>query len=166
MLSDVTAVLRKLTRMLLAGSAPGQLALGFTLGMLIGILPKSNLIALSLCVILFSLRCNKGLALAAAVAFSFAAPWTDAFAHKLGLLVLGFDPLQATYASVMTMPLGPWLGFNNTVVTGSLLIGLYVAYPVYWTSRQIAAAAQSLFGRKPDPATRQPNSTIQPRAAA
>jgi uncharacterized protein (TIGR03546 family) len=121
--------------LLLASTAPEQLALGFTIGMVIGLVPKGNLIALSLCVALFSIRCNKGLGLAAAVAFSFVGPWTDPFAHRIGLTVLSLESLQATYASVFKMPLGPWLGFNNTVVTGSLLMGLYVAYPVYWFTR-------------------------------
>jgi uncharacterized protein (TIGR03546 family) len=97
--------------------------------------PKGNLIALSLCVLLFSTRCNKGLGLAAAIAFSFVGPWTDPFAHRLGLAALNLAPFQSTYASIFNLPLGPWLGLNNTVVFGSLLTGLYVAYPVFWFTR-------------------------------
>ncbi len=103
--------------------------------MIIGLVPKGNLIALSLCVLLFSMRCNKGLGLAVAVVFSFVGPWTESFAHRLGLAALSLEPLEATYASIFKLPLGPWLGFDNTVVTGSLLMGLYVAYPVYWFTR-------------------------------
>jgi uncharacterized protein (TIGR03546 family) len=119
----------------LASNAPGQLAAGFTIGMIIGFVPKGNLIALSLCVLLFSIRCNKGLGLAAAIAFSFVGPWTDPFAHRLGLAALNWQPLQAAYASIFNLPLGPWLGLNNTVVLGSLLMGLYAAYPVFWFTR-------------------------------
>ena len=137
MLSDLTAILRRTVRALLASNAPEQLAAGFTLGMVIGLVPKSNLIALSLCVLLFSLRCNKGIGLLAAVAFSFVGAWTDPFAHRVGMSVLDCQSLQASYASVFNLPLGPWLGFNNTVVTGSLVIGLYVAYPVYWITRRV-----------------------------
>ena len=140
MLAETIAVLRKLCRMLLASKSPEQLALGFTIGMVIGLVPKGNLIALSLCVLLFSMRCNKGLGLVAAVAFSFVGPWTDAFAHRLGFAALNFQPLQATYASIFNQPMGPWLGFQNTVVTGSLLLGLYVAYPVYFMSRTVLSA--------------------------
>src|SRR5437773_12534092 len=86
MLSNATAVLRKLARALLSGNAPGQLAAGFTIGMMIGLVPKGNLIALSPCVLLFSTRGNKALGLAAAVAFSFVGAWTDPFAHRLGLV--------------------------------------------------------------------------------
>ncbi len=165
MFSDSIAVLRKIVRSLLIGSAPNQLAAGFTVGMVIGVMPKSNLIALSLCVLLFSMRCNKGLGLAAAVAFSFVGPWTDPFAHKLGLAVLDFGALQATYVSVLNLPLGAWLGFNNTVVAGSFLIGLYVAFPVYWFTRVFFSGLQSVFIRKPG-AHLGMDAELQPRAAA
>jgi hypothetical protein len=54
--------------------------------------------------------------------------------------VLSAPSLQANYAYVYTMPLGPWLGFNNTVVCGSLLMGLYAAYPVHWAVKTLSAA--------------------------
>jgi uncharacterized protein (TIGR03546 family) len=129
--------LRRVTQLLLACNTPSELAAGFTLGMIIGFVPKGNLMALSLCVLLFSLRVNKGLALAAAVLFSCITGWIDPLAHKLGLAVLHIDSLQASYASLYNMPFGPWLSFNNTVATGSLLLGLYLAYPVFWASRAV-----------------------------
>ena len=147
MLSAIVAPLRRAAQSLVASNSPGQLAAGFTLGMIIGVMPKSNLIALSLCVAMFSLRCNKGLGLMAAVMFSCFAGWTDPFAHKLGLSVLSAPSMQASYASVFTMPLGPWLGFHNTVVCGSLLMGLYAAYPVYWVTKTICAAIERRAAR-------------------
>src|SRR3954469_13187271 len=149
MLSRLIATVRNVSSVLLAASSPSQVAAGFTLGMIIGVMPKTNLIALSLCVLLFSLRCNKGFAIIAAIAFSFVSPWTDPFAHKVGMAVLGLGSLQATYASILNMPLGPWLGFNNTVVTGSLLTGLYVAYPVYWIQRTAFIGIRAAFTRQP-----------------
>jgi uncharacterized protein (TIGR03546 family) len=142
MLRAVVAPFRRAVKSLVASNSPGQLAAGFALGMMIGIMPKSNLIALSLCVLLFSLRCNKGLGLVAAVLFSCFAGWTDPFAHRLGLSVLSAPSLQANYASVFTLPLGPWLGFHNTVVCGSFLMGLYVAYPVYWLVKTLCGGFQ------------------------
>jgi uncharacterized protein (TIGR03546 family) len=138
MAAYLVALLLRVIGSLVACRAPTELAAGFTLGMVIGLLPKGNLVALSLCVLLFSLRVNKGLGLAAAVLFSCATMWVAPFAHKLGLAVLKADSLQLTYACVYNMPLGPWLDFHNSVTTGSLLVGLYLAYPVYWISREIA----------------------------
>jgi uncharacterized protein (TIGR03546 family) len=131
--------LRRVLRTLLASDSTNQLAAGFTLGMIIGLVPKGNLIAMSLCVLLFSMRVNKGLALMAAVLFSAIGPYADLFSHKLGLALLGINALQPTYALAQGIPLAPWLEFNNTVVAGSLALGLYVAYPAYWVSRVLFA---------------------------
>ena len=139
MFSATIGVFRKTARLLLSSNAPGQLAAGVAIGLMIGLVPKGNLIALSLCVLLFSLRCNKGIGLLVAIAVSIAGPMTDAFTHRLGLMVLDAKPLQATYASIFNLPLGPWLGLDNTVVVGSLLLGAYLAYPVFWITRQVFA---------------------------
>jgi uncharacterized protein (TIGR03546 family) len=145
MMSDLLAGLRRLVHAFVGRMSPGELAVGFTVGMIIGVMPKTNLIALSLCVVLFSLRCNKALGLVAAVAFSFVGPALDPFAHRLGLVVLSIHSLQGTYASVLNWPLGPWFGFNNTVVAGTFLLGLYVAYPAFWLSRLLFSVTRSLF---------------------
>jgi uncharacterized protein (TIGR03546 family) len=123
---------RRLLEALVAHDAPSQLASGFALGIVLGLVPKGNLIALSLLVLLFSLRVNKGMALAAALVCSWLGPALDPLADKLGSYVLSIGSLQATYASLFQLPLGPWLEFDNTVVIGSLLIGLYIVYPAYW----------------------------------
>jgi uncharacterized protein (TIGR03546 family) len=144
MLSEIVAPMRRIVRALLAFHSPPELAAGFTLGMIIGLVPKGNLIALSLCVLLYSLRVNKGLAVSAAVLFSCVATSLDPFAHKLGLVVLTAKSLQVDYACVYNLPLGPWLGFHNTVTSGALLVGLYVAYPVYYVSRVLIERLVSL----------------------
>lgn len=149
MISAFATWLRKSCHEMLSNSAPGQLATGLTLGMLIGLMPKSNVIVLSLCVALFSLRCDKTVGLLAAVLFSLASQYTDPFAHKVGQLVLGAGSMQGVYAAAFNMPLGPWLGFNNTVVTGSFLVGLYVAFPVYFVSRVLFTGLQTVFIRQP-----------------
>lgn len=147
MLSAVVGSFRRAAGLLVSSHSPSQLAVGFTLGMIIGVMPKSNLIALSLCVAMFSLRCNKGLALASALVFSCLSGWTDPFAHRLGLSVLSAPSMQGNYASVYMLPLGPWVGFHNTVTCGSLLMALYTSYPVYWLVKTICGAVQRRVGQ-------------------
>jgi uncharacterized protein (TIGR03546 family) len=139
MLSGSVALLRRISVWLLAYNAPAELAAGFTLGMIIGLVPKGNLIAVSLWVLLFSLRVNKGLGLLAVVIVTSISGALDSFAHKLGDSVLHAQSLQFAYASISELPLVPWLNIDNTVVTGALLLGLYFAYPVYWVTRTISA---------------------------
>jgi uncharacterized protein (TIGR03546 family) len=144
MLSPSFAISQRAVQRLVAGDSPHQLAAGFTLGMMLGLVPKANLIAMALCVLLFSVRVNKGLAVAAAVAFSLVGTWADPFTHKVGASVLAIDSLQAVYAAIYGLPLGPWLGFHNTVVTGSLLVGAYLAYPTYWLVRAACCRMQKV----------------------
>lgn len=125
---------RRIIQALMAHDASNQLAAGFALGMVLGLVPKGNLIAVSLFVLLFSLRVNKGIGLVAAVAFSWLGPALDPFADKLGAYVLSAHSMQGTYATLFQLPLGPWFDFNNTVVVGSFVIGLWATYPVYWFS--------------------------------
>lgn len=119
---------------LVSGDSPRQLAAGITLGMVVGFMPKGNLIAISLFVAIFALRVNSTMAILSASFFSLIGSGVDHFAHKLGSQVLTYQPLEACYASLYNLPLGPWLGFNNTVVMGSLCLAVYIAYPVYWSS--------------------------------
>lgn len=164
MFADLVAISRRITSVMLSSTAPAQLAVGFTLGAIIGFVPKTNLIALSLCVLLFSLRCNKGIGVATAIVVTLTNGWFDPFAHKLGMIVLSYHPLQGVYAEALTMPLGPWLGFNNTVVTGSLLIGAYFAFPIYFFARAFFAGIHSVFARQPG-ARLGLDAELQPRAA-
>lgn len=127
---------RRVVHALLAHDAPRQLAAGIALGMILGLVPKGNLIAVSLFVLLFSLRVNTGIGLVAAIAFSWIAPVLDPVADKVGGYFLSSGALQPTYAALFQLPLGPWFEFNNTVVVGLLAIGLWAAYPVYWLSYQ------------------------------
>jgi uncharacterized protein (TIGR03546 family) len=134
MFASLLRPVRGALRVVLAHDAPSQLAAGFALGMVLGLVPKGNLIAVSLLVLLFSLRVNSGMGIVAALVFSWIGPALDPFSDKLGVYVLSAPSLQATYATLINLPLGPWFELDNSVVTGSLLSGLYFMYPVYWVT--------------------------------
>lgn len=127
--------LRQFAGAMLGNDSPRQLAAGVTLGMMLGMVPKGNLIAIALGALLFGLKVNRSAGLVAAMVFTAFGSTADGFAHKLGKNVLEMPSLQATFAWLYNLPLGPWIGFNNTVVLGSLLLAIYFSYPVYWFSR-------------------------------
>lgn len=131
MLSLVLRPLRGFVAVLVANDSSRQIAAGVALGAVIGLVPKGNLIAATLAILLCSLRVNRTAGLLAAAAFSWIGLHADAFTHRLGASLLTIESLQPYYAAAYNLPLGPWIGFNNTVVLGSLVVGLYAAYPVY-----------------------------------
>jgi uncharacterized protein (TIGR03546 family) len=110
---------------------PRQLALGVTFGMLIGLVPKDSLFPYALGIIAMLSTGNLLCVAVSAVAFSWLSPMLDPVSHQMGAWVLTFDPFESTWAALYQMPFVPWTRFDNTVVTGSLLLGLMLTVPVY-----------------------------------
>lgn len=104
-----------------------------------GMLPKGNILAIVLGMLLFGLAVNKSAGPLAVGLFSLLAPLWDGFAHAVGSSLLSAPALQSTFAAIYQMPLGPLTGLTNTVVLGQLLIGLYLLYPAYLAAWHAAA---------------------------
>lgn len=122
---------RFLAKAVTSENAPRQLAWGFALGVLIGLVPKGNLIAVALMMILGATRVNLGAGMLAAFIFSWVGMLTDPLTHRVGLAILEIESLRPFYMSLYNLPLVPWTHFNNSIVLGSLLLGIALLYPVY-----------------------------------
>ena len=142
MLSLWLRPLRFFARALVDQDTPRQLALGFALGMICGLVPKGNLIAVVLMIIICGSKVNLGTAMLAAFLFSWVGVLTDPLAHDMGLWLLTQDSLQSFWTSLYNMPIVPWTKFNNTIVLGSLMLGLFLFVPVYGLARSRFAVWQ------------------------
>jgi uncharacterized protein (TIGR03546 family) len=139
--------LRNLLRIFTAERSPHQLALGLALGVLIGILPKGNLLAASATFLLFALRVNLGMGLTAIFLVSLMAPDLDRLTHGIGTRVLQVPAVYALLSRSYDLPLVPWTSLNNTVVVGSLLLGLLLMYPTYHIGRSLFELLIASYGR-------------------
>lgn len=128
---------RQLIRAVLGNESPQQMAWGFTIGMMLGMVPKGNLIAITLAVLLCALRVNKPAGLLAVAIFSALSPLCDALTHKIGSSLLHQPSLEPFYTWLYDQPLGPFIGFHNTVTLGSLMLALYISYPCYYGSYMV-----------------------------
>jgi uncharacterized protein (TIGR03546 family) len=151
MLNFLLRPLRLFAQALTANDSPRQTGWGFALGMMVGLLPKGTLLAILLAMLVCALRVNRSAALLAIGIFSYVGWALDDFAHQLGAIVLLSETMRAMFTSFYNMPLGPYLGFNNTVVMGQLLIGLYLFYPAYfvacWIGRRVQPRLMQFFMR-------------------
>ncbi len=120
-----------LSDVLRANDAPHQIGLGVALGMMAGLLPKDNLLAMAVATAIVCIRCNLASAGLSAFVFSWVGLITDPVACLAGSVILEAPQLQPLLAALYQLPLAPWTDFNNTAVTGNLLMGLLAAYPVY-----------------------------------
>ncbi|MCA9061613.1 MAG: TIGR03546 family protein [Planctomycetaceae bacterium] len=129
--------LRLATKALLTESTPRQLSMGFAMGILLGLVPKGNLLAITLGIILASLRINLGVAAAAALAATFIGVYLDPVSDRLGTYLLSLPSLQGFWTQLYNTPLMPWTDFNNSVVIGSFVIGLILVYPLHRLSHPL-----------------------------
>lgn len=129
--------IRYLAEALTAECSPRQIALGLALGLLVGLVPKGNLTAVALMAVMCSLRVNLAAGLLSAFVVSWAAVIIDPLTHRIGLALLTLEPLTPIWTHLYDLPLLPWTGFNNTVVLGSLVLGVLLFWPSYLLSKPL-----------------------------
>lgn len=110
---------------------PAQLAWGVAFGVLLGIVPHGNLLAVVLLLILLSLHVNHGIATVAAVASTFLATRLDPYSHQVGRYVLTHQDFSRHLSTAWEYPFVPWTDINNTIVAGSFLIGVAALLPIF-----------------------------------
>jgi uncharacterized protein (TIGR03546 family) len=111
---------------------PHQLAWATAFGLLLGIVPHGNLAAVAIVVLVLSLKINHAMVALTAIATTFlVATRIDPLAHMIGDIVLTHPEINSIAVSAWRLPLVPWTDLNNTVVMGSLLIGVTSLIPVF-----------------------------------
>jgi uncharacterized protein (TIGR03546 family) len=116
-------------------NSPHQLALGVAFGVLIGLVPKESAIPWMICLLFLLSRANLLTGIVAALVVSVISPLLDVYSDQIGFSILTVEALQASYAAAMEIPFLAWTQFDNTVVTGSVAIGLLGWVPVYLISQ-------------------------------
>ncbi len=107
-----------------------QLSMGVVLGSMIGLMPKDNLMAVGIFILLI-LSANLLTGAMAGIALTMLSPVTAPIANSFGEFLLGMNGLQVALGWLFQMPFAAWTRLDNTLVTGSLAIALIVSVPVY-----------------------------------
>lgn len=116
--------------------SPRQLALGLTFGMMLGLLPKDSLFPYALGLIALLTNANLLTLIVSGFVFSSIGPLADPLTHQIGQWVLTFDPFEPAWIWLCQIPIVPWTRFTNTVVMGSLVLGIVTSVPTYAVSTQ------------------------------
>ncbi len=138
----------RLIKAMNANAHPGDIAHAVSLGLLLSLVPKTNLLWTVLFVFLLFVRVNKGSFLLSLILFSFLVPFTDVPVERLGYLALSWSFPEPVYTMMYQTPFIGLTRFNNTMVAGGLLAGLALYIPVYALSRIML----SLYREKWQPA--------------
>ena len=120
-------------------SSPRQLAVAICFGMLIGLLPKLNLIVVGTTVLAICIPVNLLVVVLSTVVFSFAGVMIGAVGIQLGHWLLGLDSVQHWLRSFYELPLAAWTSLEDPALIGNLAIALALVLPGYFTSRILIA---------------------------
>lgn len=121
----------KLLKALASEAKPWQLALGFVLGMIIGLTPVFSFHNLFIVILLLILKVNIGMALLAFILFSGIAYLADPAFHQFGTWLLEHENYQELWISIYDNEWWALTRFYNTVVIGSFVSAVLLSIPAY-----------------------------------
>lgn len=115
----------------ITGNLRAQFALGISLGLMIGIVPKDSLLPWAIGLFALLLPVNLGATLVAIAIGSVLSVSMDALAHSVGQIVLNSSTVFSYLVTWFELPLFAWTRLNNTVVMGLTTIGILSMIPAY-----------------------------------
>ena len=131
MLELIWAGIGGITGLFLKETKPHQIALAVALGVMLGLIPKANLLAFVLVMALFLLRCNLGFGILAAALVSLTTTGLDAKVDLLGTKLLANASVINLETTLFQYPFFAWTALNNTLVLGSFVAGVIAFLHVY-----------------------------------
>lgn len=135
---------------IIARDSAKQLAAGFACGIVLGLLPKGNLLAILVATLICSTRVSLGTAMVSALLFSLIGYFSDPLTDRMGQAFLSYPAFVPFWTMIYRWPLVPWTSFNNTVVMGSLVLGLLLWCPAYWFAIPCFARYRRWLGHDAD----------------
>ncbi len=125
----------KLFKALNANVNPGEIAHAFSCGLLLGFLPKNNLLWYLIFVFFLFVRINKPMYILMALLGSALSVGLDPLFDTIGYRILTAGFLEGFYASLLEIPFVAFTKFNNSVVMGALVFGIVLYIPFYFLGR-------------------------------
>jgi len=110
---------------------PSQIAWGVAIGIVLGLIPKDNLIALLLVVLLACLRVNQLVACTTALGLSLLGGWFTPITAFVGTSILNQSLIANGIAVLYRVPILPWTCLDNSLVAGGIGVGTVMLFPSY-----------------------------------
>ena len=108
--------------------SPNQVAWGFALGAILGLVPNMFM-KLILFIVIMLFRVNVSAAFLAWAVYEVLSFALDPLFDVIGFYILNIGSLNAFYTYLYNLPVVPFTKFNNTIVMGSLVAGIILIIP-------------------------------------
>ncbi len=141
--------LAKIFAILNSEISPRQIAVGFAYGAIIGLVPADSLLPYVLLTCGFIINFNLGALFLAAAVFKILSFAIDPIANHLGFFALTkIKALVPFWTSLYNMPMIPYTRFNNTIVMGSLIVGILLTVPLYFLAKNFVVTYRARWQQK------------------
>jgi uncharacterized protein (TIGR03546 family) len=128
----IVKFLAKIFTILNSEISPKQIAAGFAYGVIIGLVPVSGLMPVLLLLVGLIINFNLAALFLAAAVFKLLSFAIDPVANQVGFYALTKVPaLVPFWTKLYNMPIIPYTKYNNTIVMGSLIVGILLFIPMY-----------------------------------
>lgn len=121
----------KIIKLLNSNSKASQVANSFCVGLVLGLMPKGNLLWFLLFIFFLFVRFQKSCYGLMILIGSLVSPLLDPLFDKLGYIILTYEPMEPYFSSLLDVPFVGFTRFNNTVVCGSLAGALIWYIPLF-----------------------------------
>lgn len=128
-------------RLLSEHRTPQAIAAGASFGVVLGLIPKDNLVALGLLIAIGLLPVHHLIACAFAILGLLLSPWTDPWVHAVGKQFLSMPLAGSLISNLYQWPIVPWMRLENTLVAGGLVVGFSVWIPNYFIAKRLVFRA-------------------------
>ena len=138
----------KLLGAISSNTRPGAIAHAVSCGVLLGFMPKDNLLWYILFIFIMFMTIQRG---AYALSILLGAAFTvflDPLFDSVGYSILTVESVKPYYASLLDIPFVAFTKFNNTVVMGSFVCGVAAYIPLYVLARLFVWAWRKYLAEK------------------
>jgi uncharacterized protein (TIGR03546 family) len=115
-----------------ANTKPAQISVGLAFGLLLALIPGSNLLWVALFVLTFFIKLNSTVELLCIALFKLLVPLAEGPLNSLGYLIVGIPALDGPFTFFCNTPVLAFFKLNNTLVAGGLTAGLILFTPAFF----------------------------------
>lgn len=140
--------LTKLIGALSSNTRPGAIAHAVSCGILLGFIPKDNLLWYILFVFFLFLNIQRGAYVLCILLGAALTVFFDPVFDSVGYSILTLENMRTTYVHFLNVPFVAFTKLNNTVVMGALACGLIAYIPFYALGRLFVWAWRKYLAEK------------------
>ncbi|MCI7396990.1 MAG: TIGR03546 family protein [Spirochaetia bacterium] len=138
----------KLLGAISSNTRPGAIAHAVSCGVLLGFMPKDNLLWYILFIFILFMNIQRGAYALSILLGAALTVFLDPLFDSVGYSILTVESMKPYYASLLDIPFVAFTKFNNTVVMGSFVCGVAAYIPLYVLARLFVWAWRKYLAEK------------------